>query len=453
MKNRIIINLLALFTIVFFGSCEKRLDVEPTQSVDESKALNSSSDVEAALVGAYAQLGSSASYGGNSQVNQELLGNSNTLYWAGTYQGMTQIYNKAIPINNGFITDTWTESYTVINTVNNILNALDKVDESKRDNIEGQAKFIRALAYYHLVNLFGKSYNNGSPASNLGVPIVTEPTREIGESAQVARSSVQEVYDLILSDLNAAKAKCATGDYGFFASSWAASGMLARVYLQMGDYNNAANEANLVIESGEFVLTDTYADAFPGNADAPSARSNTSEEVFAIQVTNTSGVNDLNTFFDPSGRGDIDIDPSFFDEFEVTDERGSFYQDISGYLYTKKFQSLYSNISVIRLAEMYLVRAEANFRLGTQVGPTTPLQDINRVRVRSGASAIAGPVTLDGILMERRHELAFEGFAINDAKRLEQNVGGIPWNSPKLVYPIPQREMLVNKNLVQNEEY
>jgi len=100
---------------------------------------------------------------------------------------------------------------------------------------------------------------------------------------------------------------------------------------------------------------------------------------------------------------------------------------------------------------MYLIRAEANFRLNSSVG-ATPLEDINVIRERSGAS-IATTVSLDIIITERRHELAFEGFAINDAKRLEMNVGALPWNSSKLVYPIPQREMLVNKNLVQNEDY
>lgn len=452
MKNRIIINILALFTIVLASSCEKRLDVEPTQTVDETNALNSSSDVEAALVGAYAQLGSSASYGGNSQVNQELLGNSTTLNWAGTYQGMTQIYNKAIPINNGFITDTWTESYTAINTANNVLSAIEKVEEIKRDQIEGEAKFIRALAYYHLVTMFGRSYNDGNPASNPGVPIVLEPTREINAASQVARSSVEDVYNQVLSDLNDAKDKCLKEDFGFFASSWAASAMLARVYLQKGDYANAANEANNVIESEQFELTPTYAESFPGDANAPAGRSNTSEEVFAIQVTETSGVNEFNTFFSTSGRGDIDINPAFFSEFNATDARGKFYYSLSGFLFTSKFENLYGNISVIRLAEMYLIRAEANSRLGTQVGPNSPVGDINVIRSRSGAPEL-GSVTLDQILTERRHELAFEGFSINDSKRLEKNVGGLAWNSPKLIYPIPQREMLVNKSLTQNEDY
>ena len=453
MKNRIIINLLALFTIVFASSCEKRLDVEPTQEVDETKALNSSSDVEAALIGAYAQLGGSYVYGGNSQVDQELLGNSNTLNWAGTYQEMTQIYNKAIPINNVFIADTWTDTYEVINTANNVLDAIDKVDEIKRDQVEGEAKFIRALCYYNLITVFAKSYNDGSPATNPGVPIVLDPTREINEASQVARASVEEVYGQIIADLIDAKAKCGDNTDEFFATTWSASAMLARVYLQKGDYTNAATEANTVLEGdNEFELTDTYAESFPGDGNAPAARSNTEEEIFSIQVTETSGVNDFNTYFSTSGRGDIDINPSFYEEFDATDERGQFYYDVSGFLFTNKFESLYSNVTVLRLAEMYLIRAESNFRLGTQIGPNNPVADINVIRGRSGAPEVS-TVSLDDILTERRHELAFEGFAINDAKRLEMNVGGLPWNSPKLIYPIPQREILVNKSLVQNEEY
>jgi starch-binding outer membrane protein, SusD/RagB family len=452
MKNRIIIYLMTLFTIVFISSCEKRLDVEPTQEVDETKALNSSSDVEAALVGAYAQLGSSYSYGGNSQVDQELLGNSTTLSWAGTYQEMTQIYNKAIPINNGFIASEWTQSYQVINTANNVLDAVEKVEEIKRDQVEGEAKFIRALCYYHLVTAFARSYNDGSAATNPGVPLVLEPTREINEASQLARASVEEVYAQILSDLNDAKAKCAE-ENGFFATTWAASAMLARVYLQKGDYTNAATEANRVIEEGDdFSLTPTYAESFPGDGNAPASRSNTSEEIFSIQVTETSGVNDYNTYFSTSGRGDIDINPDFYAEFDPADERGQFYYDVSGFLFTNKYESLYSNVTVLRLAEMFLIRAEANFRLGTQIGPADPLADVNTIRERSGAPAL-GSISLDQILTERRHELAFEGFAANDAKRLEMNVGALPWNSGKLVYPIPQREMLVNKNLVQNEAY
>ena len=102
---------------------------------------------------------------------------------------------------------------------------------------------------------------------------------------------------------------------------------------------------------------------------------------------------------------------------------------------------------------MYLIRAEANFRQGTAVGDE-PVNDINLIRNRVNLpSYTAGELTLDKILNERRLELAFEGFALDDLKRLKGSVGNLPWNSPKLIFPIPKREIVVNPNLTQNEGY
>ena len=108
---------------------------------------------------------------------------------------------------------------------------------------------------------------------------------------------------------------------------------------------------------------------------------------------------------------------------------------------------------ILRLAEMYLIRAESNFRLGTTTGDI-PLKDINRIRARAGLSPLT-TATLDlaAILKERKLELAFEGHLLHDIKRLQGNVGSLPWNSPKLVFPIPERETIANPNLVQNEGY
>ncbi len=106
---------------------------------------------------------------------------------------------------------------------------------------------------------------------------------------------------------------------------------------------------------------------------------------------------------------------------------------------------------VVRLAEMILTRAEANFRLGTTVG-ATPLADINSIRARAGAKELT-TVNLAAILRERRLELAFEGFALNDIKRTQGTVGTLAYNSPKLILPVPQRERDVNSKLTQNEGY
>lgn len=114
-------------------------------------------------------------------------------------------------------------------------------------------------------------------------------------------------------------------------------------------------------------------------------------------------------------------------------------------------ENQYANIPIIRLAEIYLIRAECNQRLGTATG-AAPLDDYNKVHTRAALPA-ATAVTLDDILMERRLELAHEGFKYHDVKRLKGIVGTMPYNDNKLIYPIPQRELEVNKNLVQNPGY
>ena len=166
------------FVSLFITSCEKNLDIDPTQSIDENEALLTSSDVEAALVGAYSDLGDADTYGGTLFVRSELLGNSTaTINWSGTFQTMTQIYNKQIPVDNGDVTDTWTDAYQTINDVNNVLDAIDIVLDNKKDRVEGEAKFIRGSLYFDLIRLYAKAWNDGNPADNDGVPIVLDPTR------------------------------------------------------------------------------------------------------------------------------------------------------------------------------------------------------------------------------------------------------------------------------------
>src|SRR5215475_6698032 len=143
MKNKVIISIIA-FSLFIITSCQKKLDIKPTQSIDESEALKTTSDVEAALVGAYSDLGDGDTYGGALFVRSELLGNTPAeINWSGTFQTMTQIFNKQIPVDNTDIRDTWTDSYQTINDVNNVLGALDIVDATKKDQVEGEAKFLR----------------------------------------------------------------------------------------------------------------------------------------------------------------------------------------------------------------------------------------------------------------------------------------------------------------------
>ena len=326
MKNKIL-KLLFLSMIVLAYSCNKRLDVQPTQTIDESEALKTSADVLTALTGSYTELGNINFYGGRMFVMGELLANENELLWSGTFQGMTQIYNKNIPVNNGFALNTWLAGYRAINIANNVLSGLPVVVATAKDRVEGEAKFLRAASYFELVKAYAKDWNNGDPASNDGVPLILTPTRGISAADQVPRAKVAAVYTQVIQDLIDAEAKLPVSN-GFFASKTAAAALLARVYLQKRDYTNARDAANRVIISNRYSLRPTYAAAFPYNNAQPF--SNTSEDVFALQVTLNSGVNDFQTFFSADGRGDIDISDDHLNLYEAGDERLDLFYLVSG---------------------------------------------------------------------------------------------------------------------------
>ncbi len=449
--------------MLLLSACNKQLDLKPTQSIETSQALLTAKDVQITLIGAYSNLaaldanGVEHLYSGSVFLMPDLLGTSgqNIIEWTGTYQQLTEMANQSITVTNSYVANTWLTAYNDINQINNVLSALDKVTvQADKDRIEGEAKFLRGMIYFDLVRLYGKAWNDGDPNTNLGVPIVLTPTAQIDASSYVARSTVGQVYTQVLSDLTTAQAKLPASN-SFYANKYSAAALLSRVYMQKLDYANAATAANVVISSGAFGLMPTYAAEFPYSTTGPAHADNTSEDIFAVQITSQQGVNALNEFYGGStygGRGDAVISPSFPAEFEPGDARGAFFYNDGGSLYSSKFQNQYGNIKILRLAEMYLNRAEANLRSNTTTGDT-PLNDVNKIRTRAGLAPLAS-VTLAQVLTERRHELAFEGgFFLHDAKRTKQSVGALEWNSPKLVFPIPQRETIANPNLKQNTGY
>lgn len=451
-KNIFILGSLAA-GLLGVSSCSKQLDTTSTETISTTTALSTTADIKIAMVGAYDDLGSTYLYGGGIFVYADLLASTTGINWSGTFTGMTQIYNKNIPVDNTYAANVWLAGYAAVNDVNNVLSALSIVtDQDTHDNLEGQAKFIRGSVLFDLVRMYGKAWNDGDPTTNPGVPVVLTPTVSITDSSKVSRNTVAEVYAQVISDLTDAE-NLLEPTNGFYAGSLTASAMLARVYLQKGDYANAAIEADKVIAAKKYSLTSTYSDAFPFPGGTASAVSNTTEDVFAMQVTTSSGTNTFQTFYSSLSRGDIQIEDQYLNLYEAGDDRLNLFYTSDGYTFTGKFDNLYGNVHIIRLAEMYLIRAEANFREGTEVG-AAPVDDINTIRNRVNLDSYeAADLTLDIILNERALELAFEGFYLHDAKRLQQNIGLNAWNAGNLVFPIPQREIRVNSNLVQNDGY
>lgn len=443
--------ILFLLSLVTVWSCDSLLDYEPQQSVSSDVALTTSENVELVLVGAYDALQDGDAYGGYIMLMPDLLSDAGYIDWDGTYTELTDMWLKQQRVDNVFVDDVWIAFYNVINISNNVLSALDVVDEDIKGRIKGEAQFLRGISYFELAHLYGKSWNDGDPSTNLGVPLVLLPDSKLNETKDLPRATVSEVYAQIITDLTDAR-NLLPPTNGIFATKYAAAAMLSRVYLQQGKYAEAAEAANFVIESGNYILTEDYKDAFN------SAGGISTETVFALRISDQDGNNSLFTHYASSvvygARGDATLTSKFTNLFEAGDERLTInYTDQEG-LRTGKFINQYANIAVIRLAEMYLNRAESNFRLGAgnYVGPNTPAQDLNIIRGRVELSAIATP-TLQDILDERFLELAFEGQHLYDVKRLELSIGSIAWNDPILVFPIPLREINANNNLDQNDGY
>jgi len=423
------------------SACDKKLDLQPSQNISETIALSTDENVKSVLHGAYTEFAYDGIYGGRLLRNAELLGGNGEIQWAGTYTDPRQLFNKTMIASNSDVYDQWAESYQVINTANNVLSALSIVVEADRDRVEGEALFLRSLMYFDLVRFFGQQYQFGAQNTQMGVPLVLTPTRGITAASMVTRNTVEEVYTQVIGDLIAAASKL-PDDNDVYASKGAANALLARVYLQKGDYANARDAASTVIGSGMYELQSNYAGVFNND-------NNTTEDIFATQITPQDRFSAMTEFFSVpefGGRtGDIDILDAHLNLYQSNDQRLALFFIGEGAMRCGKWNNQYGVINLIRLAEMYLIRAECNVRLSTAVG-AAPLDDYNAIHTRAGLDA-ATSVSLDDIILERRLELAFEGFKIHDIRRLHENVEAMAYNDPKLLYPIPARDIEANPNL------
>lgn len=488
--------LLALGLSLGLSACDDKLDINPAQSVDATTALSNEANVGSAVVGMYAQLDDPTLYGTDLILVPELLAADNYIQFQGSFQNYRQFVNRTTNALNTTAETTWRGAYEAINQANLVIEALPVVTTpALKIQYEGEARFIRALMHFELVRLYAQQYQPGDANAQPGVPINLVPVRTVQEaSTTIARATVAEVYTQVIADLTAA-IELLPETNPTRATTFTAQALLARVYLQQSDFAEARKLANEVIENSGKSLSPTLSSVFTGR--------NTSETLLEIQQNDQNNAGTANaglaTFFSSigqQGRGDIRVLPAFANRYDATDARGTaslLYVGTgtnrgAGQLRTGKWITFGQNIPVIRLAEMYLVRAEADTRSNPTVGTISAWEDINLIRSRSRADSInpvflrapggslildenrqpqlnpnAGQVGLADILLERQLELAFEGFRIHDLKRTGTNIfvpaagdnpaGNVAITSNILVLPIPQREINVNPDLTQNPGY
>ncbi len=443
-----------LFNIVLIAfiliSCGKKLDVLPLTNIAESEVFTNDANIKKALNGAYDAVSSASAYGGDLQLYAELLASESAdgeLNWDGTFNQPREVFNKTMLTNNSYITASWAAIYRTINICNGIIANIDKVDDADRDRVQGEALFLRGSMYFELVKLFSKPYSAGG--GNLGVPLILEPT--VGNVSEVnysPRSTVEQTYSQIIDDLTKAK-QLLPEENDFYATTYSAAAQLSRVYLQTAEYGKARDEADYVIDNSGLTLNANYAAAFNNQSNSP-------EDLFAIQVSSQDGSNDMFLFWsitsEGARNGDVDVLQKHMDLYPAGDARYNFFYKDGAVWRSGKWRTQYRNLSIIRLAEMYLTRAEGNARLGTEVG-ATPFDDVKTIRDRVGLMTLPANASIANIVLERKLELAHEGQAIHDLKRLKQSVGNIAYDANRLVLPIPIREInAVGPSILQQNE-
>jgi tetratricopeptide (TPR) repeat protein len=428
-------------------SCTKQLDIEPQQSIDATNALTTADDVNAAIIGAYSLLGAGSLYGTNFFMLADLQAREGYLDWIGTFQGPLQVARKTMTRDNSEAARTWNNAYRAINMANIVLGAINVVDDADLKNqLEGEALFIRGILHFELVRFFALPWGATPNNDQVGVVIRTEGF--LNEAPAAPRSTVAQVYDQVIADLTAASAKL-PDENGDRVTRYAALAFLSRVYLQQSNYAAARDAASEVIESGLYSMAT--------NIMQPFTQDNSPEVIWEIEqdVQNNAGdANDgLATFYSYDFRGDVVVEEAFYDSYSDADRRKAlWYYDVDDVLFSAKWSSASQNLPVIRLAEMYLTRAECKSRLGDLAGAGEDLFEVRNM-ARLNLAPLDNP-TPEQILMERWHELAFEGVRIHDLKRTQRSTGNFAWNSNELVFPIPAQEVSASSGIIsQNPGY
>ncbi|WP_207433005.1 RagB/SusD family nutrient uptake outer membrane protein [Sabulibacter ruber] len=496
------INTIALAACISFSSisCDELIEINPETAIDASTALTTRENVEAAIIGVYVPLKGLTEYGNRLVTLPEALADN------GMATGKSgRLVNEAANIRGAANHFThWTTSYNAIARINYILDAIPTlqgatVTEDLKNSYIAELKFLRALYHFDLVRAYAYIPGAVVDAKNRGgVPVVTTAFKTPAAALEFkpSRPAIEDVYTAIYADLDDAIAKYGTG--GAFstpgrASKVAVQALYSRVALYRKDYPKVIEMSTAAIDTRGASLTNAgnYVAAW-GGAVHP-------ESIFEIQFSaqaESNGVNEsLQTAFttlvqrgnrnQTGGFGDLVPTPSLLSALGITVTgngtanaaitarssdvrnllfelgtagRGAPYVETTKFLGKSGFINV-DNIPVIRIAEMYLNRAEAY--ANTAGGDVNALLDVNRIRTNRGLepSLALGQDLKNEILLQRRLEFAFEGHRFFDLKRLGLDIlkpatgATVAFTEDVILPAVPQADVDGNPNLKQNSGY
>lgn len=484
MKNKIFVIILFISVAAFAGSsCKKSfLELKSEQSTDAEVAIIDIPSMRAAINGVYDLMQDDSYYGRTFTLLPDLMADND--YISSQNAGRYLDYDTySTTKGDSYARDAWNQMYRIIVNANFIIQKgtpLEVPDDDKAEQtaIIGEAYTIRALVHFDLCRLFAQPYNFTADAGHPGIPIVTKSSTSIEDLIKPLRNSVKEVYDTVINDLQTAidmLPKTVPGkssSYKGMITLNAAKALLSRVYLYKSDWANAEDMATQVIESGQYHL-------LPGSSLVTDfGMADNSETIFEIQYSeiDNEGTNSLAYIYNQAGYGDVIATKNLYDQYSADDSRRGFMvignrnsrggeKNVPLVVKYNNNDNIYSaNIKVIRLAEVYLNRAEAAAHLNQD---SLAREDLKKIAMRGDPGVVidpslSGQPLIDRILLERRKELAFEGHRLFDLTRnglsFESYLSGgetiqIDYPNDKAILPIPEAETNVNTNIQQNAGY
>jgi hypothetical protein len=455
LKYKIMISV--LLAIMILPSCKKSfLQKYPPTSLTPENALATEADLQTALMGAYAGLRATDFFGRSVPVFGDLI--PDNAYVSLTNSGRYIVFNNyTYIVSDGNITGFWRGAYTAILRANNIINSPIAANANV-NQYKGEAYAIRALCYWYLVRYFAKPYTDDP--NSYGVPIVLS----YDPKALPPRNKLNEVYTQIINDLTQAYGLMTIFTNSTQFSKYAAKGLLAKVYLSMGDKVNAKAAALDVINNSGFTVVP--AASYVAFWAALTPRTDKVETLFEVSSNSTAnnGFDALANIYNQSGYGDLLCSDSLYALFAAADVRKSLYTTgtrggLPAVFVNNKYPGTFggeiSDTKILRLSDIYLIAAEASLP-GDE---PSALTYVNYITSRRGAAAIAstGAQLFEDVITERRKEFAFEGDRYLDLQRLKRDINRsanypssartLPYTNYRRLFPIPQAELDVNPNI------
>jgi starch-binding outer membrane protein, SusD/RagB family len=468
--------ILTILPALFFISCKKLIEVEPpVTSASSASVYRNDAMAISIMTNVYAHLSD-----GFSEIF--ILGGLCSDELAPYYENdsyRTAFYRNNLLNNSGGVEAIWSAAYNKIFTVNSViegLTGLNSITPAVKQQLLGEAKFMRAFYYFYIVNFYGDA------------PLVTSTDYKV--NLLLPRASAQQIYNLIISDLKEAQELLDSNyvDATLINSTiervrpnkWTATALLSRVYLYREQWANAEEQASLVIDNKMLYDTLALENVFlkDDNREAiwhlPSTgiltQANTIEgRIFVIP---DSTVPDYSP---------VRLSAHIYEDFEPGDQRRKNWVDsvvanVDNNYLTYHFSAKYKIGSinttateyrvVFRLAEQYLIRSEARARQGKLTGENSADGDLNVIRKRAGlppTDATDSEMMIDAIIRERKSELFTEwGHRWLDLKRADNvdalmttitsDKGGT-WQSYQKLFPLPANDLARDPNLEQNPGY